>query len=141
MEHLAILKKSWNLSRKILDGSKSIESRWYVTRRAPFDKIRAGETIYFKESGEPVSIRAQVSDVRQFSDLNENKVRKIYKDYGGICPSDLEESVRVNKGKRYCVLVFIKNPKAIKPFEINKKGYGIMSAWICINKIDDIKKK
>jgi ASC-1-like (ASCH) protein len=141
MEHLAILKKSWNLTQKILDGRKTIESRWYLTKRAPFGRIDAGDIVYFKESGGPVSIRADVCDVRQFSDLNESKVRNIYKDYMGICANDLEESVKMNGKKRYCVLVFLKNPKAIKPFEIDKSGYGIMSAWICINKIDDIKKK
>jgi ASC-1-like (ASCH) protein len=141
MEHLAILRKSWNLSQKILDGRKTIESRWYVTKRAPFDRIDAGETIYFKESGEPVRIKAQVSDVKQFVDLDVEKIRKIFEEYSGICPIDSEDSIERNKDKRYCVLVFLMNPKAIKPFEINKKGYGIMSAWICINKIDDIKKK
>jgi len=43
------------------------------------------------------------------------------------------------KDKKYCILIFLKNPVIIKPFKINKKGYGSMSAWICINKIDDIK--
>jgi ASC-1-like (ASCH) protein len=141
MEHLAILKKSWHLTEKILDGKKTIESRWYMTRRAPFGKIKTGETVYFKESGEPVRMKAQVCDVRQFEDLDPKKVRDIFEKFKGICPRDLEESIESNKDKRYCMLIFLKNPKPIKPFQIDKKGYGIMSAWICINKIDDIKKK
>ena len=141
MEHLAILKRSWNLTQKILDGKKTIESRWYTTKKAPYDRIKTGDIVYFKETGGPVCIRAEVCGVKQFSDLNEEKVMRIYKDYPGIFPSDLEESVKMNSKKRYCVLIFLKNPKSIKPFEIDKSGYGIMSAWICINKIDDIKKK
>lgn len=33
MEHVAIMKKSWGLTRKILSGEKTIESRWYRFRR------------------------------------------------------------------------------------------------------------
>ena len=142
MEHLAIMKKSWNLTQKILSGEKTIESRWYKNKMPPFDKINIGDTVYFKDSGGPVKIKAVVSDVRQFSDLTPEKVHKILEEYGG---SDGIEKQRISyffetfKNKKYCVLIFLKDPVAIRPFRINKKGYGLMSAWICINKIDDIK--
>jgi ASC-1-like (ASCH) protein len=144
MEHLAIMKKSWNLTQKILDGKKTIESRWYVTRRAPYDRIKAGDIVYFKDSGGPVSVSAQVSDVKQFSDLTPSKVRGIleeFADQDGIEKEKIGYFSDMFKDKKYCMLIFLKNPKSTKPFEIDKKGYGIMSAWICINKIDDIKKK
>ncbi|TRZ55516.1 hypothetical protein D4Q76_00300 [archaeon] len=56
VEHIAIMKKSWNLTQKILSGKKKIESRWHNSKRAPFGRIIAGETVYFKDSREPVSI-------------------------------------------------------------------------------------
>lgn len=31
MEHVAIMRKSWGLTDKILSGQKKIESRWYKT--------------------------------------------------------------------------------------------------------------
>jgi len=142
MEHLAIMKKSWNLTRKILTGEKTIESRWYKTRRPPFDKIRIGDVIYFKDSGEPVRMKAEVSDVKQFSDLIPDKVHDILKEYGsrdGIEKQKISKFFELFKDKKYCILIFLKNPVAIRPFGINKKGYGSMSAWICVNKIDDIK--
>jgi ASC-1-like (ASCH) protein len=142
MEHLAIMKKSWNLTKKILEGKKVIESRWYKTKYPPFDRISVGDVVYFKDSGEPVKIRAEVSDVKQFSKLTPAKVRKILDEYGerdGIEKQKLDEFFDLFKNKKYCILIFLKNPVAIEPFRINKKGYGLMSAWICINKIDDIK--
>ncbi|MDO8559127.1 MAG: hypothetical protein Q7R84_02240 [bacterium] len=39
MEHLAIMKKSWGLTEKILSGQKKIESRWYLSKRSPWDTI------------------------------------------------------------------------------------------------------
>ena len=82
MEHLAILKKSWGFLPKILSGEKRIESRWYKARYAPWDKIRTGEIVYFKESGKPVTIEAEVDKVLQFSGLTPKKVRELLEQYG-----------------------------------------------------------
>jgi len=144
MEHVAIMRKSWKLTEKILTGQKKIESRWYYNKSAPWDKIRAGETIYFKDSGEPVTIKAEVDKVLQFSDMSPEIVKKILGDYGGpdgINITDIPKFYELFKNKRYCILVFLKNPHKIKPFNINKKGFGIMSAWLCIDDIETIKIK
>jgi len=58
----------------------------------------------------------------------------------GLGPGDIEKFYKLFKDKRYCILVFLKDVESIKPFEINKKGFGIMSAWICIDDIKKIKK-
>ena len=60
MDHVAIMKKSWKLTEKILSGEKKIESRWYKSKYPPWGKIKKGDIIYFKDSGEPVSIKAKV---------------------------------------------------------------------------------
>ena len=44
------------------------------------------------------------------------------------------------KDKKYCMLIFLKNPVEVKPFEINKTGFGAMSAWITIPDVTKIKK-
>ena len=77
MDHVAIMRKSWGLTQKILTGEKKIESRWYKFKRAPWNQIRSGDTIYFKDSGEPVRIRAKVSKVLQFSDLTPARVKNL----------------------------------------------------------------
>jgi len=141
MQHLAIMKKSWGLTQKILSGNKKIESRWYVSKYAPWDRIKAGETVYFKDSGEPVTIKAEVSKVLQFSNLNREKVKKILNQYGkeeGISIDDIPHFFELVKNKKYCLLIFLENPQKIKPFKIDKTGFGMMSAWLCI---DNIKKK
>src|SRR3989338_5694334 len=101
MEHIAIMKKSWKLTEKILSGKKKIESRWYKQRRAPWDKIKAGDKIYFKDSGCPVSILATTEKVLQFSDLNPTKVKGIIQEYGEeIALQNQEASFNLNKDKK-----------------------------------------
>ena len=82
MEHVAIMKKSWRLTYKILTGQKKIESRWYKVKYAPWNRIKSGETVYFKDSGEPVTIKAEVKKVIQFSNITPEKVKKILTKYG-----------------------------------------------------------
>ena len=143
MEHLAIMKKSWGLTDKILDGRKKIESRWYSVKCRPWDNIQAGETIYFKDSGEPVRLKAEVEAVKQYADLTPDKVREILDEYGaddGLEADDLPGYFERFKDKRYCLLIFLKNPEPIEPFAIDKKGFGAMAAWITIDSINGIKK-
>lgn len=142
MHHIAIMRKSWKLTHKILNGEKRIESRWYVNKSAPWDRIKAGETVYFKDSGEPVAIKAEVGRVLQFSGLTPEKVREILDKYGGadgINVGDINAFYERFKDKRYCMLIFLKNPQKIEPFNISKKGFGLMAAWLCVDNIDSIK--
>ena len=143
MEHIAIMKKSWGLTEKILTGEKTIESRWYKSRYAPWDKIKPGDAVYFKDSGEPVSVRAGVVKVLQFDNLTAEKTEQILSEYGRAdlgtnhIMSEIREYV---SGKNYCILVFFNNVEKIEPFDIDKTGFGAMSAWITVDNINKLKK-
>jgi len=143
MEHIAIMKKSWGLTEKILTGEKTVESRWYKSKYAPWDKIKPGDIIYFKDSGEPVSVKAKVVKVLQFDNLTAEKTKQILSEYGKadlgmshIMP-EIKEYVT---GKNYCILVFFNNVVKIEPFDIDKTGFGAMSAWISVDSINQLKK-
>lgn len=138
------MKKSWKLTEKILSSEKKIESRWYNSKYPPWNKIKTGEIVYFKDSGDPVTIKTEVEKVLQFENLNEDKVKEILDKYGrsdGIAIQDIPKFIELFKHKKYCMLIFLKNPQKIEPFEINKKGFGMMSAWICVEDINKIKKQ
>lgn len=144
MEHLAIMKKEWHLTEKILTGEKKIESRWYMSKYSPWNKIEKGELVYFKDSGEPVTIRTETKKVLQFSDLTPAKVMKILNKYGkidGINIKDIKKFYERFKDKNYCILIFLKNPRKIKSFKINKEGFGLMSAWLTVDNVNKLRKK
>ena len=136
------MKKSWNLTNKILTGEKKIESRWYMNKYAPWNKIKENENVYFKDSGSLVTIKAQVDKVIQFENLNPSKVKEIITKYGpgdGIGIDDINKYYEKFKDKKYCMLIFLKNVKKIQPFDINKKGHGLMSAWITLDDINKLR--
>ena len=140
MHHVAIMKKQWGLIDKILSGEKTIESRWYQTRRVPWNTIQKGDTVFFKDSGETVTARAAVSEVMQFELKNTQHIQQIIKRYG-------KEICLVNKDSRtweslpkYCILIRLTHPTRLKePFLIHKKGYGSATAWITVSDIKKIR--
>ncbi len=143
MHHVAIMKKSWGLIPKVLSGEKTIESRWYKNKSAPWDRIAKGDTVWFKNSGEPVIARAKVEKVLQFQDFAPKVVREIYAKYGEAIGVPKEKHAKwakdkiVNK-KRYCIIMFLTNPRKVSPYRIDKKGFGNAAAWLCVADIETL---
>src|SRR3989338_5970167 len=131
MDHLAILDAKRKLLEKILRKEKTVESRWYVHKKAPYQTIKKGEVIYFKEAGKPVSAKARVSHVLFFDKVSSNKVKDILEKYGreiGFDKTAKKNAFEKYKNKKYCTLIFLSNVEEIKPFAIDKTGYGLMCA-------------
>ncbi len=135
------MKKEWGLIDKILKGQKTIESRWYKARFNPWNKIKAGDVVYFKNSGDRVTAKAEVSNVLQFENIDKKLIKEIVKKYGEkICLDAVPIKIKDLENKKYCILIFLKNPEEIKHFDIDKKGFGNSCAWISVDKVDKIKK-
>ena len=142
MDHVAIMKKSWGLLNKILLGEKVIESRWYKTKHSPWGNIHKGDVVYFKNSGEPITISARVQEVLQFDNLTPIIVNELLLKYGeldGIVNDEVSKYYSLFKDKKYCLLVFLQDVKKTTPFEIDKKGFGAMAAWLTTDSIEAIK--
>lgn len=149
MDHIAILRKANiskgdNLLRDILNGTKTIESRWYVNRISPWDKINKGDVVYFKESGSPITAKANVSKIIQLDNLNDITIKNLISEFGkAISPGTSNEQwsnwIKKQTKKRYCILVFLKDVEKVKPFNIDKTGYGISSAWLPVGSIHKVK--
>ncbi|MDO8656183.1 MAG: hypothetical protein Q7K45_03015 [Nanoarchaeota archaeon] len=142
MDHLAILDKKRKLLAKIISGEKTIESRWYKSKVTPWDRIKKGEMVYFKESGEPVSVRAKVLEVMQFY-LPRTDIPQLLHKYGkDICfeEKDVLKLVTWCSERKYCILIRLKEVQQIEPFNIDKTGFGNMAAWMTVENINSIKK-
>jgi hypothetical protein len=59
--HLAIFVEPF--LQFVLDGRKTVESRFSIHRRPPFECVRSGDLVLIKESGGPVVALAEVSNV------------------------------------------------------------------------------
>lgn len=122
MDHLAIMNPKRKLIPKILSGQKTIESRWYMMKVAPWDKIHTGDTVYFKDAGHMVTASAIVAKVLQYDHYTDEDLHEILNMYADTIAfhSPLDEVYLWAKAKKYCILIFLKHPKKITPFAIDK---------------------
>lgn len=143
MHHLAILRPAWRLAEKILSGEKTVESRWYRSRRAPWDRIQAGDTVFFKEGNRPISLAATVRAIRQEAALDPKGVTELLERYGpqlGLAAAQLPGLYERIRTARYAVFIFLENPRPTAPFYVDKAGFGAMSAWITVEDIARIRR-
>lgn len=140
MDHLAILRKDLHLLPKIIEGEKIIESRWYKTKKTPYNRIKEGDEVYFKESGELIKAKAHVQKVIQYADLTETKIFDLLRKYEKELSITADEYIKNVKDKKYGMLIFLDKVEQVNPFQIDKTGYGNQASWITVKNIQDIKK-
>ncbi len=139
MDHIAIMKKSWGLIPKILSKEKKVESRWYQTKKAPWNKASKGETMYFKNVGEKIIAQATISNVTQYEIHTPQELQDILDRYAKDACLTKTTPKEWGRLPRYCILLTLTHPKKIsKPFHISKRGFGIGTAWICVEDITKI---
>ncbi len=119
MKHLAIMDK--HTIDMILNGEKTIESRFSKYKISPFNKVKVNDKIYLKESGKKIVASFEVAGVIYFDNLNPKKIIKIKRDYNNLIKApDIYWNKKLKSN--YGTLIYIKNAKKIKPIIINKKG-------------------
>ncbi len=124
--HLVILKKQY--LDLILDGRKSVESRFTKTRCAPFGQISIGDKLFLKQSSGAVCAAAVVQAVEQFENLSPRKISQLKQKYNSlICGGD--EYWQEKRDCGFGILVWLKDVKPIEPVRIDKKDWR---AWVVL---------
>jgi ASC-1-like (ASCH) protein len=129
--HLVILKKPY--LDMILEGRKWIELRLYKTKHPAFGRVFAGDKLFLKISSGPVSAIAVVEKVKNFENMTPGRILDLKQRYNrGICGGD--EHWQSKMDCKYCLLVWLKDVKAIEPVRIRKKDWR---AWVVLTKNKD----
>lgn len=138
MHHVAIMNPIWQLIPKILAGEKTIESRWYQTRRAPWQKVAAGDTIFFKNSWGGLVASALVEKVQFYEVASLDEAQALVDRYGdAICLPVRDVSQRKNK-PRYVILMWLRDAQSIPSVMIDKTWYGVSTARLVCEDIQDL---
>jgi ASC-1-like (ASCH) protein len=124
--HLVILKRPY--LDLILEGKKTVESRFLKVRKEPLGKVSVGDVLFLKESSGPVCGRATVAAVKFFEDLSPEKIKKIKAQYNHL----IGGSEEYWQGKRECkfgVFVWLKDIQKVKPIWIDKRDWR---GWVVL---------
>ena len=137
--HLAILAKGW--SELILDGKKTIESRFTKVRCAPFGKIHAGDVVNLKERAGWVKGMFRVAKVETFENLTRSTAcdifnqycNEIFVDFHLSSPSGYSLEYRLPKKwleAKHATLIHIRNPVTFEtPFPVPKRD---ARSWVVL---------
>jgi ASC-1-like (ASCH) protein len=125
--HLVILKRLY--VEAILEGRKTIESRFTMNRRAYWRKILYGDRLFIKQSSGPVCATAKVTKVRYYEGLTAEKIERLKIQYNRqILGTD--EYWKSKSNCRYGVMVWVSEAKPIEPILINKRDWR---AWVVLS--------
>lgn len=128
MKHLAILRQPF--FDMVLNGEKTIESRWSMNKIAPYKKVNIGDEIFLKLTGQPATATAKVKDVKYY-ELTPEIVEDIRIKYGKQIGTDKFENWESTLQKKYCTLIWLGDVKTIKSLEVPRSnGAG----WIVLDK-------
>lgn len=138
--HLAILTPGW--SELILDGSKTIESRFTKVRCAPFGKVHVGDRVYLKESGGLVKGMFTVAKVETFENLSLRQIHDIYKEnkeaiFASSFPVEVSgfpisyDPPEKWLAAKHATLIHVSDPIAFEnPYAYHQQG---RSAWLVLD--------
>ena len=95
----------------ILDGRKTIESRFTKVRCAPYGIIKTGDVVLMKDVGGPVRGEFQVSRVEVFTNLTESIIKDLAREYGAALCSDADpEFWEHRNASKYATFMYVSNP-------------------------------
>lgn len=113
----------------VLNGEKTIESRWAMHKIAPFGKIKAGDEILLKETCKNVTATAIARKVK-FFELTPELADEIKKLYGKEIGTQKFDNWETYKNKKYCTLIWLDNVKTIEPIKV-KRSNG--AGWLLVD--------
>jgi hypothetical protein len=128
--HLAIFVEPYLTA--VLEGKKTIESRFAVTRRPPYDCIQSDDYILLKRSGGPILGLAVAKSIRFFrlspsvlTDLRRRFAQQLFAQ---------DDSFWIQRAdKHYATFIELEHVAGIKPLSIQKRD---RQGWITYDRQD-----
>jgi len=113
--HLAVLVQPY--LDYILQGKKTVESRFGLTRGLPFGRVHSGDVIVLKLSSGPVVGMARASGSESMS-LSAQSWPRLHSLEDKICADEAFWEER--RGKRYATIVFLDKVRRVPDLDVEK---------------------
>lgn len=126
--HLAIFSEPF--LTLLLDGKKTVESRFSINNIAPFGKVNPGDFVFIKKSGGAICGYFVVGESHYFKTANKPILENIKKNFGKrICDNAVADFWKARQDCNYISLFEISHSARIRHFEIDKRD---RTAWTVI---------
>ena len=141
MDHVVYVDAKARELEKLLAGEKTMIVRGATGRKLPYGRVRPGDRLFFIENNGDSIVRASaiVSEVFNSEKLTGTQsVDLLKKNQPKL--NLTSEQIKRWSGKRYLVLVDVRDIRSMKPFAIDRHEYGNMDDWLLVKTIENVRK-
>lgn len=139
MDHVVYIDYKARELELLKSGKKTMIIRGAMGRKLPYKAVSINDVLYLIENkGDGmVKAKALVKDVFNSEKLTKEESEKLVLENQDNLILD-ERLLSKYTGKRYIVLITIKDFETIEPFKINRSDYGNMDDWLPVGKISTV---
>jgi hypothetical protein len=139
MDHVVYVDARENELDKLLDGRKKMIIRGATGRKLPYGRVNKDDVLYFINNDGSGLIKAKgvVESVYNSDKMSKDESIKLVK----MNQDKLKLSENQFKrwgGKRYIVLIEVRDIELVTPFEIDRSNFGNMDDWLFIQNINRV---
>jgi hypothetical protein len=142
MNHVVYLDAKADEMGKILTGQKTMIIRGAAGRKIPYGQVKKEDILFFINNNAEgmIKAKAEVASVINSEKMDKDTSIKLIKKYKDNLQLS-EKQFQRWAGKRYIVLIEVKNIEEITPFQFNRDDFkNRMDDWLIFERIEDIKK-
>jgi len=142
MNHVVYLDVKANEMEKLFSGKKTMIIRGAAGRKIPYGQVNKNDKLYLINNNAEglIRARADVASVMNSKKMDRDtsiELIKKYKDNLQLSDKQFQRWA----GKRYIVLIEVKNIEELTPFQFNRDVFkNCMDDWLVFERIEDIKK-
>ena len=140
MDHVVYLDYKAKELSNLQTGLKTMIIRGAMGRKLPYGRVKEGDVLYFIENNGDGLIKARgiVSRVMESEKLTPEESKKLISSYKEQLKLDNALLKRFS-GKRYIILVSVKDFSLLDPFKIDRSEYGNMDDWLPVGEISKVR--
>jgi hypothetical protein len=142
MDHVVYVdaKAKANDLEEILSGKRTMIIRGATGRKLPYGRVQEDDTLYLIRNNGEGLIRGKcvVEDVENSEKLTKEISVQLVKENQSKLNLTSKQFKRW-AGKRYLVLITIKDVQEVDPFAIDRSAYGNMDDWLPVENIENVK--
>lgn len=140
MDHVVYLDAKAKELDKLLGGEKTMIIRGAAGRKLPYGRVHKDDVLYLIENDGSGQVKAKAIVKSVFNSekmAKEESIKLVENNQGQLQLTSTQ--LKRWAGKRYLVLIGIRDIKEVEPFQIDKSNYGNMDDWLPVEDIDQVK--
>ncbi len=141
MDHVVYVDAKANEMEKLLAETKKMIIRGAAGRKMPYGRVNVGDKLYFINNNSEGLIKTSGTVDNVFNS------EKMSKEESTTLVDNNQDKLQLTDkqfkrwaGKRYLVLIELRDIVAVDPFEIDPNEYGNMDDWLLVEDIERVKK-